>query len=216
MAFYVLQTEYYLENESKTAADGRNMKPKTWNNQEFLRERIKKKKKKKKKIENRAQKRNRIKWPYHLQLFHCEQARARRGETANSLKFFPFSHNYHLLNNNNPLILIYYSLFNVQNVLFYPISHSSTIYVYIHTHTHTHTRCSTLFVAMKEREWEKSDKSNQQNGTWLGIKFSIKNHIFKWKATLIIAQATTRRKCIILTHCNRMRYNIGWPKINLL
>lgn len=57
-------------------------------------------------------------------------ARTREGgKTANILKFLPFLHNYHLLNNNNPLIFIYYSLFNVQNVLFYPISHLSTIFL---------------------------------------------------------------------------------------
>lgn len=47
------------------------------------------------------------------------------------LEVFLFSHNYHLLNNNNLLILIYYSLFNVQNIgeIFIPIAFVNSSFV---------------------------------------------------------------------------------------
>lgn len=107
------------------------------------------------------------------------------GKTANIFKFLPFSHNYHLLNNNNPLIFIYYSLFNVQNVLFYPISHLSTLCTVQHAVGTSAQCCLRLHKNVYETEnrdgWmeecvrerakifvmtkKESGKSNRTNGT---------------------------------------------------
>lgn len=91
---------------------------------------------------NRVEKKkNRIKCPYHLQLFPA-------GKNHKHSQVFPFSHNYHLLNNNNPLILIYYSLFDVQNVLI-PNSHLST---------------RSLPLRTEETEKERERKTHRESG----------------------------------------------------
>lgn len=79
---------------------------------------------------------------------NCHRVGAETKTTAHIWKFFRFSHNYHLLNNNNSLILIYYSLFNIQSLLFMQHPSCPNCTVYTAHNKYAHAFCCTRFATI--------------------------------------------------------------------